>query len=186
MAFQNAQAVYQKNMKQAEAYKKTAPARKEQTYTPIANAGSTAAAASTAASQKPNTKPAPKNAYQQNAIQTASRGDLTLLLYNGCLKFIDKADKAMSDKDIESKNKCIIRAQDIIRELMVTLKTDSDIGQNMFSLYDFIHRRLVDANVNNDKEALAEARGLVEEFRDTWKEIIKLDRQQRFGEGDQA
>ncbi|WP_370514454.1 flagellar export chaperone FliS [Alteribacillus sp. YIM 98480] len=185
MAFQNAQAVYQKNMKQAEAYKKTAPAQKEQTYTPSAAAEDTAAPGASAL-QKPSTKPASTNAYQQNAIQTASRGDLTLLLYNGCLKFIDKAGKSMDAKDMESKNKFIIRAQDIIRELMVTLKTDSEIGQNMFRLYDFIHRRLVDANINNDKEALTEARGLVEEFRDTWKETIKLDRQQRYGEGDQA
>lgn len=134
----------------------------------------------------PHTSISQTDAYKQNALQTASRGDLTLLLYNGCLKFIDKADKALSDKNMEHKNKFIMRAQDIIRELMITLKTDTDTGKNMYQLYDFIHRRLIDANINNDKKALQEARDLTLDFRDTWKEIIKLDRQQRFGQKDQV
>ncbi|SDH20011.1 flagellar protein FliS [Alteribacillus persepolensis] len=184
MAFQQAQSLYKKNMKQAEAYKNKTTLSKDQAYSP-----STAAAARTAQAQTPpaaSAAPASSHAYQQNAIQTASRGDLTLLLYNGCLKFIDKADKAMGEQDMEKKNQFIVRAQDIIRELMVTLKTDTELGKNIYQLYDFIHRRLIDANISNDNEALHEARRFVQEFRDTWKETIKLDRQARFKEGDQA
>ncbi|MFZ4451005.1 flagellar export chaperone FliS [Salibacterium aidingense] len=184
MSFQNAQTAYKQTMKQAEDYQKTTGKTANQTFTP-ASAPSSGSGAALGSVNPPQQKQA-ANPYQQNALDTASSGDLTLLLYNGCIKFIDKADKAMEENNIEDKNKFIKRAQDIIRELMITLKTDSDIGQNMYSLYDFIHRRLIDANVQNDREALQEARGFVVDFRDTWKEIIKLDRQQRFGEGGQA
>jgi flagellar protein FliS len=126
------------------------------------------------------------NVYKQNALSTASPGDLTLLLYNGCLKFIDKADKAIDEKDFTAKNKFIIRAQDIIRELMVTLKTDTDVGKSMLSLYDFINSRLIDANTKNDKVALAEARDFVVEFRDTWKQVIQINRKEQHGVGNEA
>ncbi|WP_348639411.1 flagellar export chaperone FliS [Salibacterium salarium] len=184
MSFQNAQSAYQQTMKQAETYKKNTGKTGKQTF-PTASAppseGGTSIGSIHPQAQSKNTNP-----YQQTAMETASSGELTLLLYNGCIKFIDKAEHAMDEKKIAERNNFLKRAQDIIRELMVTLKTDSDVGQDMYSLYDFIHSRLVDANIKNDKEALDEARRFVVEFRDTWKEIIKLDRQERFGEGGQA
>ncbi|MEC0304532.1 flagellar export chaperone FliS, partial [Terribacillus saccharophilus] len=59
-------------------------------------------------------------AYQQNSVQTASPGELTLMLYNGCIKFIKFAQQAIEKKDIESKNTNIQKAQNIVRELMIT------------------------------------------------------------------
>ncbi|SFQ10954.1 flagellar export chaperone FliS [Salibacterium halotolerans] len=183
MSFQNAQTAYQQTMKQAEDYKKTTGKDTNKTFTP----GSASSGGAAIGSVKPGAQQKQAaNPYQQNALETASSGDLTLLLYNGCVKFIDKADQAMQDKNTEDKNNFIKRAQDIIRELMVTLRTDSEVGQNMYSLYDFIHRRLIDANVQNDRDVLQEARDLVVDFRDTWKEVIKKDRQERFGGGGQA
>ncbi|WP_232725591.1 flagellar export chaperone FliS [Bacillus sp. FJAT-44742] len=125
------------------------------------------------------------NQYKQNALQTASPGELTMLLYNACLTFIKKGRLAIEEGDAEARNKFVSRAQDIIRELMVTLKTDSEVGQSMLQMYDFIHHRLVEANINNDAKALDEAEQFVADFRDTWKEVIKLDRQQRHNEGGQ-
>ncbi|KHF37830.1 flagellar export chaperone FliS [Halalkalibacter okhensis] len=123
------------------------------------------------------------NAYKQNAMKTASPGELTLMLYNGCLKFINQAKKAIEAGNVEQRNTSITKAQNIIRELMVTLKTDSEVGQNMMRMYDFIMSQLVDANVKNDVQALTNAEELVTEFRNTWKEVIQLDRQQRHGAG---
>ncbi len=60
--------------------------------------------------------------YKQNAMKTASPGELTLMLYNGCLKFIHQASRAMENHDIEMRNQAIGKAQKIIQELMVTLK----------------------------------------------------------------
>lgn len=123
----------------------------------------------------------PYATYKQKAMNTTSPGELTLMLYNGCLKFIKRAEKAIEEKDIQEKNVNLIKAQDIIRELMVTLKTDSEVGQNMMRMYDFILSRLVDANVNSDVKALKEAEQFVVQFRDTWKEVIMIDRKQRHG-----
>ncbi|MGO4888820.1 flagellar export chaperone FliS [Anaerobacillus sp. MEB173] len=124
--------------------------------------------------------------YKQNTTATASPGELTLMLYNGCLKFIKLANTAIEKNDVEAKNTNIIKAQNIIRELMVTLKTDSELGQNMLRMYDFVLSRLIDANVKSDRAALAEAEQFVTEFRDTWKEVIAIDRKQRHGQGGQA
>lgn len=123
------------------------------------------------------------SAYKQNTTATASPGELTLMLYNGCLKFIKQAEKAIASCDIQGRNTNIIKAQNIIRELMVTLKTENEVGQNMMRMYDFILNRLVDANTKNDLEALKEAEQFVTEFRDTWKQVVQMDRQRRHGGG---
>ncbi len=128
----------------------------------------------------------PYATYKQQALNTTSPGELTLMLYNGCLKFIKRAEQAIEKNDIQEKNVNLIKAQDIIRELMVTLKTDAEIGQNMMRMYDFILSRLVDANVNNDVKALKEAEQFVVDFRDTWKEVLIIDRKQRHGQGGKA
>ncbi|MBO8157628.1 MAG: flagellar export chaperone FliS [Bacillaceae bacterium] len=124
--------------------------------------------------------------YQNQAINTASPGELTLMLYNGCLKFIRLAKKGIEEKDFEAKNTNIQKAQRIIQELMVTLDPQYEISGQMMPLYDYIHRRLMDANVKNDAAILDEAAGLVTEFRDTWKEALKLARQEKYGEGGKA
>ncbi len=125
----------------------------------------------------------PYQSYQQNSVNTASPGELTLMLYNGCLKFIHQAKKAIADKNIEAKNTNIQKAQNIIQELMVTLNMDLEISQNMMSLYDYMNRRLIEANIKNDTAILDEVEGLVTEFRNTWKEVIQLNRQKQFTQG---
>ncbi|MBG9544731.1 flagellar biosynthesis protein FliS [Cytobacillus firmus] len=124
--------------------------------------------------------------YQQNSVNTASPGELTLMLYNGCLKFINLAKKAIDDKNMEDKNVNLLKAQKIIQELMVTLNMDAEISKNMMTLYDFIHNRLIEANTKNDLAILEEAEGFVTEFRDAWKQAIQLNRQKQFAQSGQA
>lgn len=119
--------------------------------------------------------------YKQSSVETKSAGELTLMLYEGCLKFIKRAEKAITENNIEEKNTNLIKSQNIIRELMVTLNTDVAVSGNMMQMYDFILSKLVEANTGNDVEALKQAETFVADFRDTWKEVIKLDRQQRHG-----
>lgn len=116
--------------------------------------------------------------YKQNSINTASPGELTLQLYNGCLKFIKLAKIAIEQNNIELRNHNLIKAQDIIHELMVTLNMDYEVSKPMMQMYDYIYRRLVEANMKNDIEILNEVEGFVTEFRDTWKEVIRIHRQQ--------
>lgn len=122
-------------------------------------------------------------AYQQNSVQTASPGELTLMLYNGCIKFIKFAQQAIEKKDIESKNTNIQKAQNIVRELMITLDPEVPIAKEIMPLYDFINQQLIQANTNNDQQALSSALDLITDFRDTWKEVVKQTRKQQFGTG---
>ncbi|GLC87787.1 flagellar export chaperone FliS [Lysinibacillus piscis] len=126
---------------------------------------------------------AAQNAYKQNSVTTASPGELTLMLYNGCLKFLGKAKTAITEKNIQEKNTNIQKAQAIISELMATLNMDIPVSKNMLSLYEFMNHRLVEANMKNDAAIIEEVEGFVTEFRDTWKEVIRINRQQQFGSG---
>ncbi|AOM81934.1 Flagellar biosynthesis protein FliS [Salisediminibacterium beveridgei] len=121
----------------------------------------------------------PYQQYKQNTVDTKSPGELTLMLYDGCLKFIKRAEVAITDKQIEVKNEHLLKAQNIIRELMLTLNTEITVSQDMMMMYDYILSQLIEANTKNDLDALKEAEKYVSEFRDTWKEVIKVDRQQR-------
>lgn len=127
-----------------------------------------------------------QNAYKQNSVTTASPGELTLMLYNGCLKFLAKAKTAITEKNIQEKNNNIQRAQAIIMELMSTLNMDVDISKEFLPLYDYMNRRLVEANLQNDVAIIEEVEGLVTEFRDTWKEVIQITRQQQFAGAQQV
>lgn len=120
----------------------------------------------------------PLQAYKQNSVNTASPEQLTLLLYNGCLKFIKLAKMAMDENNIEQRNTNLAKAQNIMQELMITLNMDVPISTNLLQMYDYIHRRLIDANTKNDLDILNEAEGYVIEFRDTWKEVIKMSKKQ--------
>ncbi len=128
----------------------------------------------------------PYQSYQENAVQTASPGELTLMLYNGCLKFIKLARKAIEEKNIEEKNTNLLKAQKIIQELMVTLNMDYEVAKNMMAMYDYIHRRLIETNITNDLAILDEVEGYVTEFRDTWKQVIQINRQRQYAQGGQA
>ncbi|WP_419961341.1 flagellar export chaperone FliS [Psychrobacillus sp. BM2] len=123
----------------------------------------------------------PYQAYQQNSVTQSTPGELTLMLYNGCLKFLNQAKKGIETKDIELKNTNIQKAQNILRELMITLDPSQTISQSMASLYEYMINRLVEANINNDAALVDEVYGLTTEFRDTWKQVIQINRQKQYG-----
>jgi len=116
--------------------------------------------------------PNPYVKYQEQSILTASQGDLTLMLYNGCLKFLGRAEVAMHAKDIQGTNSALLRAQDIILELMVTLDMQYDISHSLMALYDYLRRRMIEANIRKDVGIVGECSGLVTELRDTWAEAV--------------
>ncbi|MGG4491597.1 flagellar export chaperone FliS [Metabacillus idriensis] len=128
----------------------------------------------------------PYQAYQQNSVSTASPGELTLMLYNGCLKFIKQARQAIQQKNTQEKNLNLQKAQRIIQELMITLNPEAAVSESMMAMYDYINRRLVEANISNDLEILHEVEEYVTEFRDAWKQVIQSNRKQQFGQGGQV
>ena len=128
----------------------------------------------------------PYQAYQSNTVNTASPGELTLMLYNGCLKFIKAARVAIESKQIQARHENLLKAQNIINELRVTLNMDVAISKDMMTMYDYLYTRLVEANTKNNPAILDEVEELVTEFRDTWKQAIQLNRQKQFSSGGQA
>ncbi|MDQ6467688.1 flagellar export chaperone FliS [Exiguobacterium acetylicum] len=119
----------------------------------------------------------PYATYQTNSVTTALPQDLTLMLYEGLIKFSMLAKRAIEQKMIEQKNTNIQKAQAIISELQLTLNQSIALSKDLNSLYDYMQTRLMDANVKNDLVAIDEVIGFAEEFRETWKEAMKLARQ---------
>ncbi len=127
----------------------------------------------------------PYAAYQQNTVNTSSPAELTLMLYDGSLKFISRAKRAMEEENIAEKNEAIQRAQAIVTELMVTLDQSVPVAKNMLTLYEYVNYNLIEANVHNDIEKLDEAANIMREFRDTWKQVIQINRQKQFADVDE-
>lgn len=112
--------------------------------------------------------------YAKNKAFTATGPELTLMLYDGVVKFINLAIKAIEDKDYELANKNIIRVENIIRELQSTLNMKYDIAHQFMDLYVFMYSRLLAANIKKDVAILEEVKFFALQFRDTWKEAMKI------------
>lgn len=115
--------------------------------------------------------------YKENSIFTATPEELTLMLYNGLVKFIMQAQSAIDEKDMEKANNSMIRAQEIVQNFQATLDMKYEISENLDLLYDFMYRRLFEANLKKDKSMLEEVLGLARELRDTWQQAMKLAKQ---------
>lgn len=116
----------------------------------------------------------PYQQYRQNSVISAGKGDLTLILYDGAVKFIKQGIKFIEEDKIQDVHNAIIKAQEIITNLSETLNMEYEISGNLSSLYEYIYRRLVEANLKKDKLILGEVLGLVTELRDTWREALRI------------
>lgn len=121
-------------------------------------------------------KAASAQAYKQQQIMTASPAELTLMLFNGAIRFTTESMLAIDSGDMNKSHTANIKAQNIIREFMVTLDMQYEISKGWYALYEYIHYRLVQANIKKDKAMLAEAKGLITELRDAWHEAMKATR----------
>ena len=119
------------------------------------------------------------NKYRNNVIMTVSHQELTLMLYDGALKFCRQAIMVIEEDKIKEAHDYIVRVEDIIEEFQATLDKKYEISSNLELLYDYIYRRLVEANIQKDKDILEEVYGLIKELRDTWKEAMKLSKVQK-------
>lgn len=112
--------------------------------------------------------------YKANEILSAKPEELTLMLYEGIIRFIKQAKIFNEEKQIEKTSNAIIRAQNIITELRSTLDMEYEISKELDPLYEFMNRRLLEANINKDNSMMDEVLGLAVELRDTWKEAMKI------------
>jgi flagellar secretion chaperone FliS len=116
--------------------------------------------------------------YKENSVFTASPEELTLMLYNGLVKFIMQAQKAIEENDLQKAHNSIVRAEDIISEFQATLDKRYEISNSLSLIYDYMNRRLVEANIKKDKDILEEVIYFAKELRDTWAQAIKIAKQQ--------
>lgn len=114
--------------------------------------------------------------YQQSSVFTATPEELTLMLYNGCIKAIRFAEISVDEKNYEKANYYICKAEAIIRELRNTLDMKYEISENLYNLYTYFLNRLIEANVKKDNTILEEVLHFVEEIRDTWSQAMKQAR----------
>lgn len=112
-------------------------------------------------------------AYQSNAALTSSPQNLTLMLYNGAIKFCMQGKQAIEEKDPKEAHRLIMRAQDIIQELQITLDHKYPISEELDRMYEFILYQLTEANIAKSTENLDIAADFIREIRDTWVQVTK-------------
>ena len=116
----------------------------------------------------------PAAAYRNQQIMMASPEQLTLMLYDGAIRFLRASITAIDAKDIEKAHEMNMRTQEIVREFRDTLNMDIELSANWDQLYEFMEYRLVEGNMKQDKAMLQEVFDLLKEMRDTWAEAMKL------------
>lgn len=117
-------------------------------------------------------------AYQTNSVTTATPAELTLMLYNGAIKFAKQSKTAMLQKQMDKAHEYNIRVQDIINEFIITLNRDIPISEQFLVMYEYLLNRLITANIQKDPEILGEVEDFLVQFRDTWKEAMALAKKQ--------
>jgi flagellar protein fliS len=113
-------------------------------------------------------------AYANSKVATATPAELTLMLYDGAIKFCNIAIMALEEKDLEKAHNNIIKVENIISEFQITLNHKYPVAKDFDAVYKYLKERLVEANVKKDKEVLEEVLEHLRTMRDTWKEIMKV------------
>ena len=114
--------------------------------------------------------------YEKSRILTASPAELTLMLYEGAIKFANIAQMAMEKNDIEKAHNNIRRVQNIITEFQATLNHKYPVAKDFDSVYEYLQQRLHDANMTKDPEIMEDILKHLRTMRDTWKEVMRLNK----------
>ncbi len=115
--------------------------------------------------------------YTNNKIMTASPAEITLMLYEGAIKFCNIAIIAIENGEIEKAHVNIKKTQRIIEEFRNTLDRQYKVAEDFDRIYVYLLRRLLEANIKKDKEILEEVNMHLRSVRDTWKEVMRRNRQ---------
>ncbi len=112
-------------------------------------------------------------AYANNKVMTASPAELTLMLYDGAIKFCNIAIRAIEEGDVEKAHNNIVKVENIIDEFRATLNHKYAVAKDFENVYAYLRERLTIANMKKDKEILEEVLKHLRTMRDTWKEAMK-------------
>lgn len=119
------------------------------------------------------------NQYLRSKVLTASKAELTLMLYDGAIKFCNMAIMCIEKKDIAGANTNIKKTEAIIEEFMATLNYKYPVANDFKVVYEYIHERLVQANLKKDIDILNEVLEHLRGMRDTWKEVMRTANSQK-------
>ena len=119
--------------------------------------------------------------YKKNQIETAPPEKILIMLYDGAIRFLLLAKKAMQEQNLEKANANLIKAQHIIREFMDSL--DMEVGGqmavNLYNLYEYLHYRLVEANIKKEVVMIDEVLDHLRSLKATWQEAILIAKKER-------
>lgn len=115
-----------------------------------------------------------RETYLRMQTATASPGELIAMLYDALLRNLARAEGGLESKDMESAHHALLRAQDIVLELMASLDLDAEgeagsIARQMAPLYEYMYHRLLDASVHKETAPIDEVRRLVQPVREAWR-----------------
>lgn len=113
-------------------------------------------------------------AYQNSKIMTASPAEITLMLYEGAIKFCNIAIMGIEEGNVEKAHANIMKVEHIIEEFQMTLNRKYPVAQDFDNVYVYLLQRLLDANMTKDRDILEEVLGHLRVMRDTWKEVMRL------------
>lgn len=122
----------------------------------------------------PQQKRSQQDVYLEQKVMSAKPEELTLMLYEGMIKFIKLSKLFIGENNPSKVHENAVRAQAIVDELRATLNMDYEVSNNLDSLYDFIGSRLTDGNMTKTEKPFDEALEIAEELHDTWKEAMTL------------
>lgn len=118
----------------------------------------------------------PYEVYRQQEVLSANRGDLLLLLYDGCIKQLKLARIFIDEEAVEDANNALIKAQSIISELMNGLDMQFEVAAQLMELYSFFHSQLIRANIHKDATLVEPILEMMVELRDTWQQAIQMQK----------
>lgn len=114
--------------------------------------------------------------YNNSKILSASPAELTLMLYEGAIKFCNIAEVSIEHHDIQKSHTNIVKAQRIIDYLRQTLDMKYPVAKDFENIYEYLSHRLVEANIKKDAEILKEVNEHLHSVRDTWKEVMRINK----------
>lgn len=122
--------------------------------------------------------PAGYQQYEKNKILTASPAELTLMLYEGAIKFANIAVMAIEKGDIEKAHNNIRKVERIIEEFQATLNHKYPVAKDFDEVYKYLQQKLLEANIKKDKEIMEKVLRHLRTMRDTWKDVMRLAKTQ--------
>ncbi len=115
----------------------------------------------------------PYENYNNNKILNASKPELTLMLYEGTIKFLNTANVAIEKGDVQKAHENIMKTEKIIDYLRQTLNMEYEVAQDFENMYSYIATRLIDANIEKNSEIIDEVNNHMHAIRDNWIEVMK-------------